>query len=201
MRCEFSGSIKKGGRQRVNAPARSARRDQQTMATIQRKRAPGKRKHHPELLRAKRAARALNVPWEAVTRERDRLRQNELDKRGHLDEARQAAWGSFIALNRWSASQAAWWRNGFQRVFRKRIARGSDFTIIPRYDEIADSVRESCPEFSGHDEAAIWEFLLSDYEERKPIWEHYEHAILRCAAAMLPVSDDAPDLSDMETPF
>lgn len=160
------------------------------MATIQSEPKQVKRKHSPELLRIKRAARALNIPWARVTRERDRLRQNEVDQRGHEDEARQVAWSYWIARNGWNrAAQMPWWRNGFTRLFGKKIAAGADYLAIRFADEIAGVVRESCPEFTEWSEGDIWDFLLSDYLPRRPVWEHYQHAILRLAAAQLPSGD------------
>jgi hypothetical protein len=43
------------------------------------------------------------------------------------------------------------------------LARGSDYTIIPGYDEIADTVRHHLPQYIEWETAEIWDVLLSDY--------------------------------------
>lgn len=161
-----------------------------------------KRKHNPELLRAKRAARALNIRWADVTRERNRLRQNELDQRGHEDEARKVAWGLWLKLSGWSESHKAFWRSGFQRVYGAKLAAGADCDSIRHHDVVAETVRQNCPEFSSWETGDIWDLLLGEYPPLRPIWEHYQTALLRLAACQLPAGDQlADDGSELETPF
>jgi hypothetical protein len=162
-----------------------------------------KRKHNPDLLRAKRAARALNLTWASVTRERDRLRQNQLDQRGHADEARRRAWEFWVVRAGWNpATQFPFWRNGFIRLFGRKIAAGADYCAIRFADETAETVRCNVPEFSEWSTDDVWEFLLSDYPPRESVWPLYELAICRLAAAKLPQSDAMAVAGDeVELPF
>jgi hypothetical protein len=153
------------------------------MGSISRKRKSGKRrKHSPELLRFKRAARALNIPWSQVTAERDRLRREELDKREHADSLHKAA------TQYWGGSGAApFWRGFFRRKFDKLIRSGGDYTKVRQFDEFVaqhfcpnDVLRESLNHDSitnGRSCQDAWELLIEDRPPLRSIWEVYEEAI------------------------
>jgi hypothetical protein len=152
-------------------------------ATKQNKKTRSKpRKHNPELLRFKRAARALNIEWSQVTAERDRLRREELDEREHADSLHKAA------TTYWGGEGAApFWRGFFRRKFDKLIRSGGDYTRVPHFDEF---VADHCADRSVVGEAlngehttsgwtcdAVWELLIEDRPPLRSIWEHYEAAI------------------------
>lgn len=163
------------------------------MSTVGKPRAKRKRAHNPEIQRFKRVARNLRLPWADVCQQRDQLRALELEQRAHEDLARQTGWRYFVAMNGWSKTQLPFWRNGFQRVFRGRMARGKDFTSIPRYDEIADGVREHCPELREWDTNDIFDLLLSEYPPLHPIELHYSNAIALLCRGLLTVDMPGAD--------
>ncbi len=97
--------------------------------TGRRRKSRAKRPHNPELLRCKRAARALGIPWGAVTAERDRLRRVELEEREQADSLHRAA-----AVYFGGKGAAPFWRGFFRRKFAKLIAEGGDYTSVPGFD-------------------------------------------------------------------
>lgn len=135
------------------------------------------RKHNPTMLAAKRATRALGVAWSEVCEERDRLRQAEADDRHYLEVARKTAWSYWRTRMGWSPSQESFWRNGFQRVFGRKMARGADYTVVRFHDEIAESVRCNVPELANDSTDDIWALLLSPYEPRTPVDSWYQLAL------------------------
>ena len=159
------------------------------MATIPKKRAA--RKHNPEILRFRKIARAIGVPWEEVCSLRDSFRDIEAESRYAEESARQAGWIAHCRLNGWSEKHHAYWRGGFLRYYAKRIAKGCDHTSIPHYDQIAASVREQCAEWTGADTADIFEMLLSEYEPRQPATAHYSNALAQLCQTAL-VTENAP---------
>ena len=149
-----------------------------------------RRKHNPEMLRAKKFARLLGVPWSVVVEQRNKLQAIEREQRVADDEARQAGWHAFVHFHGWSDSCLPLWRCGFQRQYGSMMARGGDITNIPRHDEIAGSVRSQCPSFTDWSTEDIWELLLSDYPPLRPVGEHYRNAVALVAAGEL--SSDVP---------
>ena len=149
------------------------------MTTLQRESSAdkAKRKHNPEMLRAKRIARAVGIPWAVVTKRRDELREKERASRFYADSARETAWAAHNRLNGWGESHNSYWRSGFDRYYGKRLANGSDYTCVPRYDEIADAVRESHEEWSNAELCDVWDFLLSEFEPLQPIEAIYQTAM------------------------
>ena len=148
-----------------------------------------KRKHNPEILRFRRIARALDIPWREVCQEKDRLAKEESMGREDNDYARQCAWIAHNTLNGWSPSHNKFWRVGFRRNYGRRIATGSDYTSIPQYDLIADAVREECPEYREWETADIWEFLLDDYLAPRPVTDHYSNALASLAFEALAIGE------------
>lgn len=145
------------------------------MSTVPRARR--KRKHNPEILRMKRVARAAEVPWSEVCKLRDMFIAQELETRERDDEARKVGWESFCHWNGWSAGHKFFWRSGFQRYFARRVNNGRDYTIIPHYDEIADSVRAQLPEFLEIETCEIYTLILSYYPKRGNVINHYGNAL------------------------
>jgi hypothetical protein len=150
------------------------------MATVTRK--AKRRKHSPELLRMKRAARALNIPWSHVTAERDRLRREELDEREYADSIHKAA------ARYWGGEGAApFWRGYFLRKFGKLIREGGDYTKVPRFDEFVAqhfSPNDVLGEQLNHDSTTngrtcddAWDLLTDERPPLRSIWEHYERAL------------------------
>lgn len=151
---------------------------------------PG-RKHNPEILRFRRIARALDIPWKEVVAEKNRLADLEQEQRQASDEARHCAWFAHCKLNGWADTHIPFWRAGFQRAYGKRFAKGADYTIVPQYDQIADSVRSQVPEFSAWETEDIFEHLLSEYNQQTPVITHYSNAL----------ADLAHESLRIETPF
>ena len=147
------------------------------------------RKHNPEILRFKRIARAIGIPWREVCQERDRLTRLEREQRQSEDEARKTAWIAHNRLNGWATSHDSFWRNGLYRAYRRRIERGADYTSIPHYDEIAASVREQLPEYREAETAEIFELLLGEYVGLRPVTVHYSNALAGLAMAELATAD------------
>ncbi len=150
-----------------------------------------RRKHNPKLLRCKRAARALDIPWSDVTAERDRLRSLELDEREQADSLHRAATVYFGG-----DGAAPFWRGFFRRKFAKLIAAGGDYTDVPGFDLFvsqhfrpvgdmsseavnADSVTEG---WSADD---AWELLIEDRPPLRSVWELYDQAVRTLAAQAL----------------
>jgi hypothetical protein len=150
-----------------------------------------RRKHNPELLRFKRAARALNIPWSEVTAERDRLRREELDEREHADAIHKAAaayWGG--------PGAAPFWRGFFVRKFGRIIRDGRDYGSVPGFDQF---VAEHCRARDGvvgeelnHESVTngwscddVWDLLTTERPPLRSIWEHYDQAIRRLNAMQL----------------
>lgn len=99
-----------------------------------------KRKHNPEILRMKRAARNLGIPWREVTAERDRLRAQELQLRADDDDVRREAWTMLVGQQ-----AAPFWRGGFQRKFAKLLRDGGDCDQVRGWDEVCQQLRNVCP--------------------------------------------------------
>ncbi len=156
------------------------------MPTLSRRRQ--RRKHSPELLRLKRAARALNIPWRDVTAERDRLRRAELDEREPADALHRAA-----TLYFGGPGARPFWRGFFARKFRKLIASGGDYTTVRGFDsflaeyESDNNCGDIGPAYlnAGRESwtcDSAWELLIEDRPPLRSIWEHYDEAIRRINA-------------------
>lgn len=158
------------------------------MSTV--RRTTKKRKHRPEILRMKRAARNLGIPWREVTAERDRLRAQELEERGPADALHRAAavyWGGEGA--------APFWRGFFRRKFAKLIADGGDCTSVPGFDMFVGQHFRSGGEETNADCVTngwtcddVWELLI---EERPPLLDvivHYEQAIRNVLGVTAPAA-------------
>ena len=118
--------------------------------------------------KAKAKAIALNIPWQLVTSERDRLRREEIDEREQADSLHRAATEYFGG-----AGAAPFWRGFFRRKFAKLIASGGDYCSVPRFDEfVADFY--STGEWTCDD---AWELLIEERPPLRSIWELYDQAI------------------------
>lgn len=141
-----------------------------------------KRHRNVDELAARKFCRLFGVPWETMVDTRKRLQAAEDEQRAADDEARQAGWSAYLAYAGWSRSHQPFWRSGFQRYLGPRFARGADLTSIPRYDEIADAVREACEGMRGWSTEDIWDLLLSEYPPRQDVGVHYRNAMALLAA-------------------
>jgi hypothetical protein len=112
------------------------------------KRRGAKRPHSEAMLSAKKAARALGI-----------------------------AWCAYRVYRGWGKAHDAFWRSGFQKALGRKMAKGADWTIIERGDEIAESVRQNVPEFAEAESADIWEVLLAPYEPRTSTDSLYVQAL------------------------
>ena len=137
------------------------------------KRKPAKRrKHNPEMLRMKRVARNLGIPWSDVCRSRDMLREAELEARAPMDEVRRVAWGLVAG-----GAAEPFWRGAFQRKFGKMLRDGGDCDQVKNWDETCQELRSICPQVGELDSGEIWELVCSDYVPLRPIEEHYRNAV------------------------
>lgn len=174
------------------------------MSTVSKPPRRRKRLHNETMLATKRACRALGVQWSEVCIERDRLRDAELGERDYMETARQIAWQSFCGvppsdadgLRAWQR-RVAFWRNGFQKRFGRKLARGADYLCIPNADLIAAAVRECVAEFANEETGEIFELLLSPYEPRTAVDSWYELALAnvltgRASVAAVPVVASTP---------
>jgi hypothetical protein len=147
-----------------------------------------RRKHHPELLRCKRAARALGIAWSDVTAERDRLRREELEQREQADSLHKAATEYFGGMG-----AAPFWRGFFRRKFAKLIASGGDYTSVPKFDSFVQQFEGVADHTGAYVNAGAevwtcdyaWELLIEERPPLKSIWEHYDEAIRRINASGL----------------
>ena len=143
-----------------------------------------RRKHNPELLRLKRAARALNIPWRSVTAMRDGLRRSEVEEREQADSLHKAAavfWGGQGAL--------PFWRGFFRRKFAKLIASGGDCTSVPGFDDfVAQYFRAGGEEINadcvtdGWSTDDVWALLVEERPPLRDVWELYDQALRTIAA-------------------
>jgi len=146
-----------------------------------------RRKHNPELLRCKRAARALGIPWGAVTAERDRLRRVEIDDREQADSLHKAA-----AVYFGGAGAAPFWRGFFRRKYAKLIEAGGDYTSVPRFDEFVRGHYAQGGEDVNGDQLCngwtcddAWELLTEERPPLRSVWELYDQAVRTLAAQSL----------------
>ena len=87
---------------------------------------------------------------------------------------RQLAWHLLVGHD---SGSAPFWRHGFAKNYGKRVER-HDYTIIPGYDEIHDSVAREYPEYAGDDgEYRLFDFLFSPYEKLPSRAELYAEAM------------------------
>lgn len=153
--------------------------------------------HNPAMLAVKKAARALGVTWADITAERDRLRAADIETREWSEDARKAAWAYWLHRSGRAKSGEAFWRNGFQRAFAKRLAQGGDYTKIRFYDEIARAAVSAAPELTEWSLDEIWEMLLADYKPRADVGDLYETAL----ANVLLGRQRVTETYDQSTPF
>ncbi len=165
--------------------------------TPTKRRSKAKRLHNPEILRMKRAARNLGIPWREVTTERDRLRAHELTQRADDDEIRRQAW--ILCAGQ---SAAPFWRGGFQRKYRVLLRSGGDCDSVRNWDETCQELRSVCPQVANWSSEDIWELVTSDYPPLADVMIHYTNALARLAMGL--ATDDGlyADTSRFnQTPF
>jgi hypothetical protein len=112
------------------------------------------------ILALKREARQRGLCWADVRECYAELRETERERRQHPNELRETAWCIATTPGSWP-----FWRHGFLSRFGRLVARGKDYTSIPRYDTIAQEVAWHFPEYTDdHGTARLWDFLLSPYD-------------------------------------
>lgn len=112
------------------------------------------------------ATRDRGLRWVDVLSAYREIKAGEWDSRQRDNEVRAAAWMMATA-----SRPACWpfWRHGFASRWGERIANGSDFTIIPGYDEIGQQIASEFPEYATDDGTErLFEFLLSPYRKMPP---------------------------------
>lgn len=125
----------------------------------------------------RREARARGLRWADVADVYRELKELERAKRERANEVRRAAWEMATA-----STPASWpfWRHGFLARWGQRIARGSDYTCIPAYDEIGQEIASLFPEYDTDDGTErLFAFLLSPYDRLPATEQLYRRAMDR----------------------
>jgi hypothetical protein len=125
-----------------------------------------------ELHSIRAAAKQSGIPWSHVVAWYRELKERHRQEHAEANELRAFAWQVANAL---TPGKWPFWRHGFLGWFGRRVD-DHDYTIIPHYDEIAESVALRYPQFSGRDEA-LWDFLLSPYKPTPAAVELYREAL------------------------
>jgi len=132
-------------------------------------------------------SRHLGIPWPAIREAYAQIREEEILQREHPNAIRQAAWAMAT-----SPGCHPFWRHGFLSRWGQRIARGADYTIIPRHDEIAQQIGWDFPEVD--DSQQLWDFLLSPHDRLPTAKTMYSKALDRAERELSkPVPDDIVD--------
>jgi hypothetical protein len=127
--------------------------------------------------RARQEARKMELDFAAVRHHYEQIKEETRAAHEHPNYIRQTAWAHFKAH-----SPGCWdfWRHGFYYSYRHRLAKGADYTVIPGYDCLAQTMAESFPEFATDDGTErLWEFLLSPYDRLPTAAECWKKALDR----------------------
>lgn len=114
------------------------------------------------LTKLRREVNARGLDWAAVQAAYSELKQTERDQRERPNEVRQAAWCMAVG-----STPASWpfWRHGFEARWGRKLARGSDYSCVPGYDEIAQQIAGEFPEYDTDDGTErLFDFLFSPYD-------------------------------------
>ncbi len=136
------------------------------------------------LLHVRREAKRLGLPFSVVRDAYRQIKDAEREKRERPNDIRATAWMMAVA-----GTPGSWpfWRHGFYSRYRRRLARGADYTCIPGYDEIGQQIGTQFPEYGGDDGTErLFSFLLSPHdklpEREKMYWQAVDLATLWNAA-------------------
>jgi len=111
----------------------------------------------PSISEVKANAKAAGVRWSDVVELYRELRSMERPAVEHDHEIRRAIWEQYC----WTPGCAQFWFVGMERRFPRAFADG-DRTLIPRFDEMADGLAMSYPQFACDDPSEkVWDFLTS----------------------------------------
>jgi hypothetical protein len=151
-----------------------------------------------ELSQIRQAARSRGLSWAAVQAAYWELKEAERAKRQRSNEVRQSAWMLATA-----STPGCWpfWRHGFWARWGHKLAAGSDFTVVPGYDEIGQEMGGLFPEYSGDDGTErLFGFLFSPYDRMPSREELYQKALDRAEyeqryarSASLSLSQNPPE--------
>jgi len=129
----------------------------------------------PSEIRAE--ARANRVDLDELRAEYAGLRELARQEREWLWDLRKRVW----SLYAWTPKCRPFWQHGLHRKFAKAFAEG-DRTNIPRWDDVAQSMAEECPELRGVEDPAerLFELLREPHEKMPPTAETWALALDRC---------------------
>lgn len=140
-------------------------------------------------------AKQLGVPWRQVCELKDHLVEIEQQKRASTDGGRKRAWELLLAFRGWTRGCLSFWRCGWSHTRRRIERNGDDYTAIPRYDEIAATLRTDFPEFGDWSTQEIFDWLLQEeYSPMPPRRAFYEDALAMIAS-------HSNDTATSEAPF
>jgi len=125
----------------------------------------------------KAEAKQEGIAWGDLRNVAQQIRREEKQKREHANEVRQTAWHCVTAHR-----PRSWpfWRHGFLARWGHRIAKGQDYTCIPRYDLIAQEVASAFPEYDTDDGTdRLFDLLLSPYDRLPSAADIYAMAFER----------------------
>lgn len=110
-------------------------------------------------------ANSRGLSWSDVDAAYRELKAIEQDKRAHPNDVRQTAWMFATA-----STPGSWdfWRHGFSSRWGRKVAEG-DHTLVPGYDELAQSIAAEFPEYAREDGTErLFDFLFSPYDKMPP---------------------------------
>lgn len=111
------------------------------------------------LAELRREAKVRGLSWADVRAAYREIKAQEWEKRQRPNEIRQVAWCVATSRGCWP-----FWRHGFYARWGARVER-SDYTAVPGYDLIGQTVATEFPEYGTDDGTErLFEFLLSPYD-------------------------------------
>lgn len=124
-------------------------------------------------------AKRRGYRWADVQAAYEAIKVEEQERREYLNEVRRDAWGIVVGCR---TPSAQFWRHGFQRRYGDKVAE-NDYTLVPKYDLIAQEIGWNYPEYQGDDGAdRLFDFLFTPYNRMPTSVEMYERALERVAA-------------------
>lgn len=106
-------------------------------------------------------AKDNGINWATVLEIYAELRAFEQAERDYDAEIRLACWLPYS----YNADCNRFWRVGLSNRFPRAFAEG-DYTLIPRFDEVADQVRMQFPQFDTTEK--LWDYLTRDFVRMTP---------------------------------
>jgi len=126
----------------------------------------------------KQEAKSRNIRWTEIKRVASELRQLARQEREWEWSLRRRVW-EFYAYTR---DSLPFWRHGMKSRFRRAFEDG-DMTLIPRFDDVAQSIACEFPELSNKDDISQWlfEFLREPHNTLPSLESFYAQALELCS--------------------